>query len=78
MLIEMAEVSPLLDLFKVVGNGGRFSFADRANKSSGPCLAVMSGQQVVGIQNCGANFKLVRMGLDFHSQTGTTSRLGLA
>ena len=49
---------PSLRLVLVCG-GGRFPPADRENKSSGPFYAVMSGEQVLRIQNCAAGFKLV-------------------
>ena len=56
----------------------RFPFADWENMSSEPFFAVMSREQVLRLQNCVANFKLVRVGSDFHSQTGRTSPLSLA
>ena len=52
-----------LGLDEVVGF--RFPFADWENKSSEPFLAVMSREQVLRLQNRGANFKLVRIGLRF-------------
>jgi hypothetical protein len=47
VLTEMAEVSPLLDLCYLVGNGDRFPFASRENKSSGLFFAAMVGEQVL-------------------------------
>ena len=38
--------------YVLVCGWGRFTFAGRANKSSGPFLAVMSRQQVVGAKLC--------------------------